>query len=295
MSWSALAAVLMWGASFVVAKVVLAEISPLQLVFVRAVLATVVLDLYLWRRGGWSEAARLTRREWVRIGLLALVSVLPHQLVQMVGLRQTTAINGALLITLAPLFMFGIGALFLGERVSWLKIVGFVTAILGSALVITHGELRTVSLGSGTLVGDLLIVVSALGWALYSTLSKDLLREHSPLLIVALVFSLSVPVLALTAAFGATNPLSALRSLTWRGWAGMLFLAWGCSALGYVLWYSALRRQEVSRVGILQYVQPLVAAVLGILLLGESPVWATAGGGAMILGGVALANRRRQR
>ncbi len=288
----ALAAVLMWGASFVAGKIVLAELEPLQLVFVRALLASTALSLLLLRRELRRELRLFTRRDWTRIGLLVLISVWPHQLAQMTGLRQTTAINGALLITLAPLFMFALSATLFGERVTWLKTLGFLTAILGAALVITRGDLQAIAIAGGTLAGDLLIVVSAVGWALYSTLSQDLLRTHSPLLVVALVFDLStLPLAALTLAGGA-NPLPALLHLSGAGWAALLFLGWGCSALGYILWYGALQRREISRVSILQYLQPLVAALLGALLLNESPTWATVAGGALILGGVAVVQVR---
>lgn len=293
MSWHALVAVIFWGASFVAGKIALRELSPLHLVLVRAILAALALDLFLLWRGGWGDVAYLTWRDWVRIGLLALVSVFPHQLAQMTGLRQTTAINSALLVTLGPLFIFGLSAIFFSERVTLLKTGGFLTAILGSALIITGGDLRALRVGEGTLAGDLLVVVSALGWALYSTLSKDLLRKRSPVLVAALVFSLSVPVLAASAQLGGGGLLIALPRVTWRGWGAMFFLAWACSALGYILWYRALQKQEMSRVSVLQYLQPLVATLLGIVLLGESVAWATAIGGGLILGGVALVNRQQ--
>jgi drug/metabolite transporter (DMT)-like permease len=291
-SWGALVAVSLWGASFVAAKIALAELQPVQLILLRAILGALALDGLLLR-GGWREIPLLTRHDWRRIGELVLISVFPHQLAQMVGLRQTTAINGALLITLAPLFMFALSAALLGEPVTRSKALGFLAAILGSALVITRGDLAAMRPGSGTAIGDLLIVVSAVGWALYSTLGKDLLRRRSPLLSVTLVFNLSLPLLIALAALDGANLLRAVQGLSGRGWAAVLFLSWGCSALAYVLWYTALQRQEMSRISVLQYLQPLVATLLGILLLDESIVWATAVGGGMILGGVALVNRRQ--
>jgi len=293
LSWQALVAVVFWGASFVAGKFALAELSPLHLVLVRAILAALALDLFLWWRRGWIDAAHLTRYDWARIGLLTLLSVFPHQLAQMAGLRQTTAVNSALLVTLGPLFMFLLSASFFGERVTRFKVAGFLIAILGSTLVITRGDLQSLRLSGNTLAGDLLVVVSALGWALYSTLSKGLLQKRPPVLVAALVFSLSVPVLAATAQLNGGGLMAALPSLTWRGWGAVLFLAWACSALGYILWYRALQKHEISRVSVLQYLQPLVATLLSILLLNESVAWATAIGGGLIMGGVALVNRKQ--
>ncbi len=294
MHWGALVAVLLWGASFVASKIALAELSPGHLILMRALLGGLALDALLVWRGGWRNVAYLTRRDWGRIGLLVLISVFLHQLAQMAGLRQTTAINGSLLITLAPLFMFALSTIFFHEPVTRLKVTGFLAAILGSALVITRGNPRALGVSSGTLAGDLLVVLSAVGWTLYSTMGKDLLKKHAPVLIVTLVFNLSVPVVALSTAFSEQGLQSALRGMTWRGWAAVFFLAWGCSALAYVLWYAALQKVQVSHVGVLHYLQPLVTALLGILLLGESIAWATVIGGGMILGGVALVNRQRR-
>jgi drug/metabolite transporter (DMT)-like permease len=293
MNWRALIAVILWGASFVAGKFALKELSPVQLILIRVSLAALALNTLLWRQGDWQQLSRLTRGDWMRIGILVLISIFPHQLVQMMGLQQTTAINSALLITLAPLFIFALSAAIFDEPVTRFKVAGFMVAILGSTLVITRGKLQTVSLGSHTLAGDLLIVVSAVGWALYSTLGKDLLQRRSPLLVVTLVFNLSVPVMAALAALDGHNLLSALSKMNSRGWGAVLFLAWGCSAWAYVLWYAALQRQQMSRISVLQYLQPLVATLLGILLLKESIAWATSVGGGMILGGVALVNRRR--
>lgn len=294
MSWRALVAVMLWGASFVASKVALAELSPVHLILLRAVLASLALGLLLLQTGSWHKVTHLARRDWTHIGLLVLISVFPHQLAQMAGLQRTTAINAALLITLAPLFMFALSAVFFGEPVTRLKVGGFFLAVLGSVLVITRGSLQALSLSSHTLAGDLLIILSAVGWALYSTLGKDLLQKRSPLLVVTLVFNLSVPAMATMAAFGAPSFAPELSRMTGRSWVAVLFLAWGCSALAYVLWYEALQRQEMTRVSVLQYLQPLVATLLSTFLLDEAVVGATIIGGGMILGGVALVNRQRQ-
>jgi drug/metabolite transporter (DMT)-like permease len=290
-SWGALVAVLLWGASFVASKIALAELSPVHLILLRVSLGAVALNCLLLRGDGWAKITHLSRRDWGSIGLLVLISVFLHQLMQIVGLQQTTAINGALLITLAPLFMFTLSAVFFGEPVTRSKVAGFLLAILGSTLVITRGSLETLRTSGHPLVGDLLIVVSAAGWALYSTLGKDLLQRQSPLPVVTMIFNLSVPVMAALAALSGQNLLSALSRMTWRGWGAVVFLSWGCSALAYALWYKALQRQEMSRVSVLHYLQPLVATLLGILVLSESVVWATVVGGGMILSGVALVNR----
>jgi drug/metabolite transporter (DMT)-like permease len=208
----------------------------------------------------------------------------------MVGLRHTSAIHGALLITLAPVFMFAMAALGRGEGVTRAKVAGFLIAIAGSALVVTEGQLDAVGLDTRALGGDLLLILSAGGWALYSTLGKGLLRRHPPLLIVTLTFALNT-LLLLPAALWGADPLVPFPRLSGTTWLAVLFLAWGCSALGYAMWYRALQRWDISQVSIFQYLQPLIAAVLGLFLLGETIGVATFLGGVATVGGVALVNR----
>jgi drug/metabolite transporter (DMT)-like permease len=284
--------VVFWGASFVAAKLALGEMSPLHLVLARAVFATVALIIIQGSHGDWRWVATLSRREWARFVILTLVSVFIHQLAQMFGLQRTTAINSSLLITLAPVFMFVFSVLFFRERVTALKVLGFVVAIAGSVMVITRGDLGSLWDQAGSLAGDLLVIVSAIGWAVYSLLGKELAGTYSPTAVVGLVFASSLPILFTVAALGGGEPLSRLQVVSWRAWTAVAFLGWLCSALGYVLWYSALQKHHISRVGVLQYLQPLVTAVLGILLLGESLTGATIAGGLMIIGGVALVGQR---
>lgn len=294
MNWGALVAVILWGASFVATKMALAELAPVHVMALRVGLGAVALNLWLTRQRRWGELAQLERRDWLRIGLVVLVSVFLHLSTQVMGLQRTTAVNGSLLITLAPLFMFALSAIFFGEAVTWLKGLGFLTAILGSALVITRGHLGALSLSSQTLTGDLLIVTSAVGWALYSTLAKELMQSRSPLIVVTLTFNLSLPVLAVLVALTGPGFLRAVSHASGRAWGAVLFLGWGCSALAYVLWYAALKKQILSQVSVLQYWQPLVTTLLGVFLLNESIVWTTVMGGGMILGGVAMVNRQPQ-
>lgn len=90
-SWGALAAVILWGASFVASKIALSKLSPIHLTSLRTTLAALTLDFLLWRQAGWSAVTRLARRDWVRVGTIVPVSVFLHQLVQMAWKRWSSA------------------------------------------------------------------------------------------------------------------------------------------------------------------------------------------------------------
>src|SRR5206468_4299386 len=77
-----------------------------------------------------------------------------------------------------------------------------------------------------------------------------------------------------------------LPNLSGAGWGAILFLGIGCSGLGYLFWYSALERLEVSRVAAFLYVQPLVTLVAAVILLEEPVSATTVVGGLLVLGSV---------
>jgi drug/metabolite transporter (DMT)-like permease len=80
--------------------------------------------------------------------------------------------------------------------------------------------------------------------------------------------------------------------LSLTGWVAILFLGLLCSGVAYIFWYDALKIAPASRVGAMLYLEPLIAAGVAALILGE-PILVTAiGGGAMILLGVWMVNRR---
>jgi drug/metabolite transporter (DMT)-like permease len=78
-------------------------------------------------------------------------------------------------------------------------------------------------------------------------------------------------------------------NLTATGWGALLFLAIGCSALGYLFWYGALERLEVSRVAALLYAEPLITVVAAMVLLGERLTGIVVAGGILVLIGVVIA------
>jgi drug/metabolite transporter (DMT)-like permease len=80
-----------------------------------------------------------------------------------------------------------------------------------------------------------------------------------------------------------------LPRLTATGWGALLFLAVCCSALGYLFWYGALERIEVSRVAALLYAEPLVTFVAAALLLGERVSAVVVMGGVLVLASVLIA------
>jgi drug/metabolite transporter (DMT)-like permease len=120
----------------------------------------------------------------------------------------------------------------------------------------------------------------------YSVVGHATIRRLGPR--VATSGAMLAGVVMLAPFFAINRGWNDIPHLTARGWSAILFLAVGCSALGYLFWYGALERVEVSRVASLLYLEPLVTFGAAVLMLHE-PVSATAViGGLLVLASVLL-------
>lgn len=279
-----------WGGSFPVAKLALAEISPINLATLRFTLASLLflplMGLGLRRTG--ERLPRPTGRDFIMFNILALLGVTTYFMVQYTAVSLTTASNAGILIGIAPLFVALLSALWLGERLTARKIAGIAVAMGGVAAVISRGTFRF-SFGSAGLAGDLLMVLNAFCWALFSILGKQMMRRYSPL-----ITTFYITLLGTLWFYPAALPLGVLPAaarLTAGGWLAVAFLGAFCSVGGYYFWYWGLSQVEASRVAVFQYLQPLVSFALSALMLGEQVNLATLGGGLFIIAGVVLVTR----
>jgi drug/metabolite transporter (DMT)-like permease len=157
-----------------------------------------------------------------------------------------------------------------------------------------HTGLAAMSLGEG------LILLSSLNWAVFTILSKRLMERPSAdelgrlamspvgmmISVMALGWLLCLPWLA------ADGGWRGLLSLSWTGWGALAFLGVACSGLAYLFWYRGLEVIDATQVGAFLYAEPLVTSILALPLLGEGMNLAGLAGAAAILLGVGWVNRR---
>jgi len=284
----ALLAIVFWGISFVATKAVVGEISPFALILVRTTLGTAFLLVVLAVR---RVPVLPPRSAWPTIALMGFVGVAFHQLLQAYALTLTSAVNTGWLIGLTPVWSALLAWLWLGERMSPLKIAGLALGFVGAAVVVTGGKISGGLLALPSTRGDLLILLSTLNWALYSVLGRKTLLALGSTRATTGAFLAGLVLLAPTALVSGT--VASLGHLSPSGWAAVLFLGVCCSGLGYLFWYRALETMEASRVGALLYLEPLVTLAAGVALLGEHVGAATIAGGLLLLAGVALVQRAR--
>ena len=271
-------AVVLWGISFVATKAALREAGPVTVIFLRFAIGALLLAC--------TVRTIPPRDAWPSLALMGFIGIFFHQMLQSFGLTMTTAVHTGWLIGLTPIWSALLSAARLRERFGAIKIAGLIGGFAGALLVITHGRIASGTLAMPSTRGDLLILVSTVNWAVYSVVGHSTIRRLGPR--VATSGAMAFGVIMLAPFFAITRGWRDIPRLTATGWSAILFLAVGCSALGYLFWYGALERVEVSRVASLLYLEPLVTFTAGVAMLHETVSATAIAGGLLVLGSVLL-------
>jgi drug/metabolite transporter (DMT)-like permease len=289
--------VIFWGISFPLTKGLLEYLGPFSIAFIRWTISALFLVFRLIRvrdgtgnapLGQLSLAARLLVDDWPSVLWIALTGVTLFYAGENVALRYTTATNASVLSNLTSIFMVLIGLIWLRERPSAAEWLAAALAFGGAALV-SQGS-GHFSLSSSGLLGDLLMVLVSLSGAAYSIGSKQLVASwpaEAIITAVAAVGAVGLLPLALLEGLRLDLPLSA--------W-GMLFtLGIGGGALANLWWIIILGQTTTARASLIIYFVPLVSTTLAVTLLDEPLTWILVLGGAMVLAGMAMADRSSRR
>jgi drug/metabolite transporter (DMT)-like permease len=271
------------GATHIVAKVVVADVDPAALTFIRSVIASTGLLAIFWVRSG---PLRIERKDWGRVALMGFFGVSLNQFLYLYGLRYTTAANGALLYAATPVFVLLLSHLFLKESISLRKAVGILFAFAGISIVIFE---RGVDLSSTYALGNLLILIAVIGWTLAMIVGKGLIVRYGALRTTAAMMAAGAVIFTpfgLVATF--KLPYGTLGAFDW---AGILYLALGTSILGYLLWYHALGRIEASKVAVFANGQPVIAAVLSLIFLDYTITGSFVTGSIIAITGIVITQR----
>lgn len=281
----------LFGLNYVIAKIALREVTPLDLVVIRAWGAAALLFGVSWmrRRSAQAPAAKLTVSDVGQLFVFSLLGVSINQLVFLEGLFRSTATNAALVLVASPVLTLAIAVLLRRERASVTGGIGIGLGITGALLLILpRGRL---DMSSAAALGNLFLLGSALSYSLYLVFTRPILSRHDPLRVVSWLFLLA----ALTVTpmdIGGMRKVFA-TGLSPAGWASIIYAIVGATAIPYLLNNWALSRVKSSVVAVYILLQPLVAGVLGRVYLGERFGPHAAVAGALVVSGVILSALRK--
>jgi drug/metabolite transporter (DMT)-like permease len=282
-------AVTVWGASFIATKIALRYVSPGTVVFLRFTMGVIVLGLAVALKKQFSLP---TGRDLGYFAILGFLGITFHQWLQSTGLLTAQATTTAWIITSTPIFIALLGFFVLRERLAWYQVAGIILAALGVLLIVTKGSLSTLASGRLSTPGDFLVLISAVNWAVFSTLSRSGLKKHPATLMMFYVMSFGWMFTSILFLVG--PGMAEIFSIPWNCWIAIAFLGVLCSGIAYIFWYDALQVLPVAQTGAFLYLEPIITVIVAAILLREALLLATLIGGIMIMVGVWFVNRQPQ-
>jgi drug/metabolite transporter (DMT)-like permease len=276
---------LVWAGSFVAVRITVEEISPVDLGFLRFLVATPFMVLILLLS---KKETRLPVKDFLALSVLGLTGVTLLYIFQFIGIEQTTASTAAVLINTNVIFVVILSAAFLKENFSFKKSLGIALSFFG-VLVVIFAQMTNESIvfSNVFLIGCIFMVLSALCWAIYSIVGKKLLDKHDPFTVTTYAFILGtiffLPVVL-------PDITDVVQNISFNGWISILYLALVCSVFGYVAWYYALSKIEAGRAVIFLNLIPLFTIVISFFT-GEIPTFLFLIGASLIIYGVYLTQK----
>jgi drug/metabolite transporter (DMT)-like permease len=281
---SAAMAAVLFGASVVAVRVAVRDVPPVSLAVLRMGQGSLLLVGALLL-----VAPGLLRSRWERLRLFALLGMVLFGLFPLTfnfGLRYTEASRGAVMLATMPIWSALLGRI-AGERLAGRQIAGVGLSVVGIAVAFIEPG-RAIGGEAMSLVGDGLLLLTGLLGALYGLIAKRVLAVDNPATLTTYAM-LSGTVLLLPVAL-VEGIVPAVARLDWQLLGLVVFLGVLGGAVAFLLWTWALSRITPTRVAVYVNLNPIVAALLGILLLGErrSPLFVL--GFAAVVAGVLLVN-----
>ncbi|WP_322999341.1 DMT family transporter [Castellaniella sp.] len=269
-----------WGANFNLGAWVVQTLDPLSAAAWRFLLAGVVMAVYVLFREkvDWSG---MRRHAWPLLAM-AFVGVFGFNVTFFYGLQSTSAVNGALIMTLNPTLTVVLTALVMGDTISWRQILGLGLSLLGVVVVVTRGSWSTLAQHLHFGSGDALILLGNLCWALYSVIGKRWVSGLTPAQTTAGTMLMGA-VLMVTAALSANGGALGLPSAG-TAWALVAMALFG-TVLAYLWWNQGVRRIGPAHTAVFFDLVP-VSAMLIAIMLGESVSLGQWLGAAMVISGV---------
>lgn len=277
-----LLAILIWAGNTVVNKLAVGAIFPAEIGFYRWLLAGVLLSPFLLRPVLRNRAA--IRPHLGKIAVLGVLGMAVYQSLAYFAASITSATNMGIILSLMPLMSLAMAIAALGQRLSIGALLGALVSFAGVLLVVSGGDPAAL-LAQGLNLGDAMMLVATLAYAVYSTLLKKWQLRLPPLQLLYLQVLVAIVVLL---------PLYLFSPKAGLGLNNIGLVLYACvlaSIVAPLLWMQAIMRLGPSRTTLFFNLLPAVTAVIAALVLGEQLALYHLFGGLLTLAGVILAER----
>lgn len=277
----------LWGGFFVVGKLAVHDVAPVVVGAWRFLIAAPFFVLMLWAVRG--QEARPTLRDWPVLFGLGVTGIFAYNWLAFEGMRLATAADGAMISpTLNPILTMVLAGWLFGEAITRRRLAGILLAVVGELLVF-QDALLGMHAHPERFWGDMYYLASAFCWSAFTLLGRVAAKRMRPVTVTA--YSSLIGALLLLLATGPRLLNVPVDAAGLPFWLGVAFMAIGGTVLAMVLWNRGIARMGAVKAASFTYLVPVFALLMSVVLLHERPGLLQLAGAALVLAGVAIANR----
>ena len=243
-------------------KIGVGEFQPFTFIFIRFVLSIIFFIPLIVR------AVRKYGKELFPVIILSLLSTANIVLFTL-GVKRTTATVSQMIYAVVPISSAVFSAWLLKENISRQKIGGIVLGLLGMGLIVLLPVVNQMSRFSGDLTGNLMIVIGAISFSIYSVLSKRLQKKFSPIVLTGIFLLTTAIVSGMLSLTETTNYFELWNHVTLRAWISLAYVVGLGTAVFYYLYQYAIKHGSPVIASTTLYFAPATAFAWAFILLGE--------------------------
>lgn len=283
---AAIGATTIYGINHTVAKGVMPDyVQPYGFIMLRVIGAATLF----WLISPLGPRERIEKRDYLRMLVCALLGMGFNMLAFFKGLALSTPINSAVLITLTPIIVLSLSALFIKEKVTRIKIIGIFIGLIGALGLIIFGAENRLDAPNIPL-GNILIVFNSIFYGSYLIVAKILIEKYHPFTFMKWLFTLGI---LICLPFG-------FQELTEIQWASLPFEAlWkiayvivGTTFLTYLFNIFALTQLKASTLSAFVYVQPVIGILFAVAVGEDKLTLVKILGATLVMLGVYLSSKK---
>ncbi|OJV38696.1 MAG: hypothetical protein BGO29_04250 [Bacteroidales bacterium 36-12] len=218
--------------------------------------------LLFWIASVFVKREHVPFKDIVLLFFASIFGLTLNQLPFFIGLSMTSSIDASIVVTMLPIITMILSAIFLKEPITQLKAIGVLVGASGALIIVFGGA--TEQVGSGNMLGNLIVFLAVIGFAIYLTMFKKLIDRYHPVTIMKWMF-LFATITGLP--FSYVNIIEAnYAGLSTMSWISVGYVIVFATFLGYLLLPIGQKVLRPTTLSMYNYVQPIVASIVAVMM-----------------------------
>ncbi len=272
-----------WGIHFVITKITLEEFPVYTLAFFRFAFASVFLAPFFLAQ---TKKVKIRTADLPKLTAVGIFIITLNIALFFSGIKITDATSASVITLIIPILSVLAGWWFLKEKIFLVNILGIILGVIGALVIIGIPQILFGAIDSNKLIGNILIFLSSISFVVGAIFSREMLKRYSSLTVTAFAFSIGFITFLPLALYEYFQDPGWINRVTPLGIFGLIFMVLLSSISAYFLFEWGLAKTSVVKADLFQYLEPLIASSLAVLILGETITFSLIIGALLIISGI---------